>query len=438
MKVVIVGTGYVGLVSGVCFAEIGHEVMCVDVVEEKINKLRQGISPIYEPGIEEFLKRNIDIGTIGFTTKLSECAPGADVIFMALPTPPQEDGSADLKYVKSVANQLGPMLSGYTVIVNKSTVPVGTAEEVSEKIAQSTKAEFDVVSNPEFLREGHALSDFMAPDRVVIGANNEKAFEIMRRLYQPIEKDTQIIEMDVRSAELTKYAANAFLALKITYANEIANLCEKLGADMDAVKQGIGSDSRIGSKFINPGIGYGGSCFPKDTWALTKIAESVNCRVKTIDTTIEVNDEQKKVLVEKLVRHFNGDINGLTIGVWGLAFKPDTDDVREAPAGVVIKELLRLGATVVAYDPEANDTFRSVIAESESFKIVESAKGASKDVDALLICTEWPEFSTVDVNKIVGGMKQKVIIDGRNIFHAVDIPVGTYYESIGRTAVNGK
>lgn len=438
MKVVIVGTGYVGLVSGVCFAEIGHHVTCVDIDKKKIDLLNKGKAPIYEPGIEEYLARNIKRGTITFTARLEECAGAADVIFLALPTPPSDDGTADLRYIKIVAEQVSPMLRGYTVIVNKSTVPVGTAEVVEEIIHRNVVSDFDVVSNPEFLREGHALSDFMAPDRIVIGSNSKIALNTMRDLYRPIESDTRIIEMDVRSAELTKYAANAFLALKITYANEIANLCEMLGADMDLVKMGMGTDNRIGLKFLNPGIGYGGSCFPKDTLALTKIAESVGSRVKTIDITIEVNAAQKNVLVDKLQRYFDGNIKGLTIGVWGLAFKPDTDDVREAPSVVVVKELLRQGSKVVAYDPEAKHTFRTVIAESENFMIVGSAMDACKGVDALLVCTEWHEFSAVDLNEIVDKMNRRVIIDGRNIFLREDIPKGVYYESVGRKIVNRK
>lgn len=435
MKVAVVGTGYVGLVSGLCFAEMGHTVTCIDSDSRKIATLRKGNTPIYEPGIEDLLKKHIQTSNIAFTNSLKDGVSSAKVIFLALPTPPNEDGSADLRYVLGVAAEIGALINDYVVIVNKSTVPVGTAKKVRHVIQQNTKSSFDVVSNPEFLREGHAIRDFMEPDRIVIGADNETSHKIIRELYLPLAHSTEIIEMDVESAELTKYAANAFLALKITYANEIANLCEKLGADIDLVKKGIGTDSRIGSKFLNPGIGYGGSCFPKDTTALLKIAEEVGGTVKTIETAVQVNQSQKNRVVEKLITKFDGSVRGRKIAVWGLAFKPDTDDVREAPAEIVISELIKMGARIVAYDPEARDTFSRLIKQSNSFKIVDSAAKALENADALVICTEWPEFASIEHSEFKK-MKHQIVIDGRNIFELKSIPKGMYYESIGRKVVH--
>lgn len=437
MKIAVVGTGYVGLVTGTCFAETGNHVTCVDIDEKKVTKLKNKQITIYEPGLEVLFERNIRQGRLNFTTDLQEGIEGAEIIFLALPTPPGEDGSADLKYVLKVANDLGPILKSYTVVVDKSTVPVGTADKVTAAIAQNAKVEFDVVSNPEFLREGVAVDDFMKPDRVVIGAASEKAKKVMEKLYAPfVRQGNPIIFMDVKSAELTKYAANSFLATKITFMNEIANMCELLGADVDAVRKGVGTDSRIGKRFLFAGIGYGGSCFPKDVQALAKSASDVKYDFKILKSVMDVNKIQKEKLIDPLKAYFGGDLKGKTIAVWGLAFKPYTDDIREAPALENITNLLSLGATVRAYDPEAVENVKGIFGDKIHYGTdeYETLQGA----DALMIMTEWPVFRTPEFDKINAALKNKVIFDGRNLY---DLPVmeelGYTYYSIGRKTING-
>jgi len=435
MKISVVGTGYVGLVTGTCFAETGNTVFCVDNNEEKVRKMQNGQITIYEPGLDILFERNISQGRLRFTTSLAEGIEGAKIIFLALPTPPGADGSADLKFVLQVAEELGPLLKDYTVIVDKSTVPVGTAEKVREKIAMGANVPFDVVSNPEFLREGVAVEDFMKPDRVVIGTSSERSKEVMEKLYAPfVRQGNPVIFMDERSAELTKYAANAFLATKITFMNEIANLCEKVGANVDDVRKGIGSDSRIGKRFLFAGIGYGGSCFPKDVQALAKTSEENNYDFKMLNAVMEVNEDQKTKLLPKLNAYFNGRLEGKKIALWGLAFKPNTDDIREAPSLYNINALLDLGATVVAYDPEAQENVKQIMGSKITFAHdqYEAVDGA----DALMIMTEWPVFRTPDFELLSKKMKNKAIFDGRNLFETDDMrEIGFHYESIGRTPV---
>jgi len=436
MKIAVVGTGYVGLVTGTCFAETGNHVTCVDIDEEKVAKLQSGVVTIYEPGLEVLFEKNIRQGRLDFTTQLKEGIEDAEVIFLALPTPPGEDGSADLQYVLKVADDLGPMLKKYTVIVDKSTVPVGTAEKVTATIARKANVEFDVVSNPEFLREGVAVEDFMKPERVVIGYSNEKSKSIMDRLYAPfVRQGNPIIYMDVRSAELTKYAANSFLATKITFMNEIANLCERLGANVDNVRKGIGTDSGIGKRFLFAGIGYGGSCFPKDVQALAKSSVEADYEFKILNAVMGVNETQKKKLIEPLKSYFNGDIEGKTIAIWGLAFKPYTDDIREAPALENIAALLSLGAKVQAFDPEAMDNVKEIYGDKISF--AENEYEALKDADALMIMTEWPVFRTPDMKAVGTLLKNKVIFDGRNLYeNDFIVEHGFSYHSIGRMPVD--
>lgn len=437
MKIAVIGTGYVGLVTGTCFAETGNAVTCVDIDVEKVNGLRNGKLPIYEPGLDVLFDRNVKQNRLKFTTSLEEGVKGAAIIFLALPTPPSEDGSADLKYVLGVASQLGPLLEDYTVIVDKSTVPVGTAEKVDARIRPSAKVPFDVVSNPEFLREGVAIEDFMKPDRVVIGTTSERAKKVMEQLYGPfVRQGNPIIVMDERSAELTKYAANSFLATKITFMNEVANLCEKLGADVDSVRKGIGTDSRIGNRFLFPGIGYGGSCFPKDVQALAKSASEVGYEFKILNAMMQVNEEQKTRLMPTIKKHFNGSLSGKTIAFWGLSFKPQTDDIREAPAIVNIKELLKLGVNINAHDPEAmNNTKRMFNGE---LKYCDSPYDAATGADAVFIATEWSEFRTPDFEKLSGLLKSKVIFDGRNLYNLATMKdLGYSYYSIGRSAIHG-
>lgn len=435
MNITVVGTGYVGLVTGTCFAETGNNVVCVDIDEKKVQKMINGQIPIYEPGLDILFERNIKQGRLSFTTNLKEGIKNAEIIFLALPTPPGEDGSADLRYVLNVAEELGAILDKYTVIVDKSTVPVGTAEKVRDRIAIKAQVEFDVVSNPEFLREGVAVDDFMKPDRVVVGTSSDRAKKIMERLYQPfVRQGNPIIFMDERSAEMTKYAANAFLATKITFMNEIANLCEKVGANVDAIRRGIGTDSRIGKRFLFAGIGYGGSCFPKDVQALAKTANENNYDFKILEAVMDINDKQKTILLPRIKAYFNNSLQGKKIALWGLAFKPNTDDIREAPALYLIEGLLKEGAEVVAYDPEAIENVREQLDGKIQFgnDPYDTIKGA----DALVIVTEWPVFRTPDFNKLEANMKNKLIFDGRNLFEPEQLAeIGFHYESIGRPTV---
>lgn len=441
MNIAVVGTGYVGLVTGTCLAETGNNVVCVDINEEKIRKMQSGIVPIYEPHLDVLFERNIKQGRLTFTTNLAEAIEKAKIIFLALPTPPGEDGSADLSYILGVAKDLGGLIKDYKVIVDKSTVPVGTAERVSEAITKHLPADknasdlFDVVSNPEFLREGFAVDDFMKPDRVVIGASADRARKIMEELYRPyVRQGNPIIFMDERSAELTKYAANAFLATKITFMNEIANLCEKLGADVDAIRIGIGSDARIGKRFLFPGIGYGGSCFPKDVQALAKSASEVDYDFKILDAVMDINDRQKTIIIPKIKKYFKNNLKGKKIALWGLAFKPDTDDIREAPALYIIEELLKEGVTITAYDPEAMNNVRNLIGDKIAYALDEY--DALRDADALLIATEWSVFRTPDFEKMASLLKNKVVFDGRNLYGIQQMKeLGYSYYSIGRGSI---
>jgi UDPglucose 6-dehydrogenase len=436
MKIAVVGTGYVGLVTGTCFAETGNQVTCVDIDERKVKLLKSGKVTIYEPGLDVLFERNVKQERLKFTTSLQEGIKDAKVIFLALPTPPAEDGSADLKYVLGVAENLGHLLEDYAIIVDKSTVPVGTAEKVQAKIALNAKVPFDVVSNPEFLREGVAIEDFMKPDRVVIGSSSERALKVMDELYAPfVRQGNPIIHMDERSAELTKYAANAFLATKITFMNEVANLCEKLGADVDAVRKGIGTDSRIGNRFLFPGIGYGGSCFPKDVQALAKSAAEAGYDFKILNAMMKVSDEQKTRLIPTIKKHFNGSLKGKTIAFWGLSFKPQTDDIREAPAIVNIKALLSEGVNINAHDPEAMINVKSIF--NGELKYCDSPYDATNGADALFIATEWQQFRTPDFDKLGGTLKSKVIFDGRNLYNTSTMKeLGYTYYSIGRGSVH--
>ena len=435
MNIAVVGTGYVGLVTGTCLAETGNTVICVDINEDKVNKMKNGEVPIYEPHLDVIFHRNIKAGRLKFTTNLEEAIEKASIIFLALPTPPGEDGSADLSYILGVSADLGKLLKEYKVIVDKSTVPVGTAEKVHEAIAKHYSGEFDVVSNPEFLREGFAVDDFLKPDRVVVGTRSVKARQLMEELYKPyVRSGNPILFMDERSAELTKYAANAFLATKITFMNEIANLCEKLGADVDMIRIGIGSDDRIGKRFLFPGIGYGGSCFPKDVQALSKSAGDVDYNFKILDAVMDVNEKQKTIIVPKINQYFNNDLKGKHFAVWGLAFKPDTDDIREAPALYIIDELLKAGATVATHDPEGMTNVKKQIGDVINY--CEDPYDALQNADALIICTEWSLFRTPDFDKVSACLKNKVIFDGRNLYSIDQMKkLGYYYSSIGREIV---
>lgn len=436
MNIAVVGTGYVGLVTGTCFAEMGNHVVCVDIDVKKVESMRNGVIPIYEPHLDVLFERNIKQGRLSFTTVLNDAIADAQVIFLALPTPPGEDGSADLSYVLGVADQLGKIIKDYKIIVNKSTVPVGTAEKVTSSVAKNAKVGFDVVSNPEFLREGFAVDDFMKPDRVVIGTQSDKAKKIMSDLYAPfLRQGNPIYFMDERSAEITKYAANAFLAAKITFMNEIANLCERVGANVDAVRIGIGSDNRIGKRFLFAGIGYGGSCFPKDVQALAKTANEYKYDFKMLTSVMDVNENQKLVLVDKVKKYYNGNLKGKNFALWGLAFKPDTDDIREAPALYIIDELLKEGASVSAFDPEAMANVKKMTGDKISF--AEDQYKALQDADALLIATEWSLFRTPEFDKMASLLKKKVIFDGRNLYDLQRMKeLGYYYSSIGREVVN--
>lgn len=433
-KIAVVGSGYVGLVSGTCFAETGNNVICVDIDEKKVEKMKNGEVPIYEPHLDVIFERNIKQGRLTFTTDLKAAVEASEIIFLALPTPPGGDGSADLSYVLGVADELGKIMTSYKVIVDKSTVPVGTAEKVDAAIKKHATVEFDVVSNPEFLREGFAVDDFLKPDRVVIGTSSQRAQTIMKELYKPfVRQGNPIIFMDEKSAELTKYAANSFLATKITFMNEIANFCEKVGANVDDVRIGMGSDTRIGKRFLFPGIGFGGSCFPKDVQALVKSGNDFDYRFQIIDAVLDVNNNQKLKLIEKVKNHY-GDLSGKNFGLWGLAFKPDTDDIREAPALYMIDALLSAGATITAYDPEAMENVKSVYGDKIQF--VENAYDAIHQKDALLIATEWGAFRNPDFDKIKESLVEPKIFDGRNLFDLEEMEgKGFYYESIGRRTV---
>jgi len=437
MKIAVVGTGYVGLVTGTCFAETGNTVTCIDIDAGKVDKLKSGKITIYEPGLELLFERNLKQGRLFFTTNLSEGIKDAKIIFLALPTPPGEDGSADLKYILGVASELGPLLNQYTVIVDKSTVPVGTADKVRERIAANCSVEFDVVSNPEFLREGVAVEDFMKPERVVIGTKSEKAKKIMEALYAPfVRQGNPLVFMDERSAELTKYAANSFLATKISFMNEIANLCELLGADVDSVRKGIGTDSRIGKRFLFPGIGYGGSCFPKDVQALSKSSADVHYNFRILEAVMEVNADQKTKLIPRIMDYFRGDLKGKVFALWGLSFKPHTDDIREAPALYNIEALLKAGAIVKAHDPESMENVKRLLGDKIQF--CSSPYEAANQADAIFIATEWPEFRTPDFERLSSILKNKVIFDGRNLYDLSHMKeLGYTYFSIGRETIYG-
>lgn len=434
MKIAVVGTGYVGLVTGTCFAESGNDVTCVDIDESKVERMRDGHVPIYEPGLEELFRRNTREGRLSFTTNLSEAVQAAEIVFLALPTPPNEDGSADLSYILAVAKELGPLLKQYTIVINKSTVPVGTAEKVHDAIAQTATAEYDVVSNPEFLREGRAIQDFMKPDRVVIGTKSDIARKILKKLYEPfIQQDNELYFMDERSSEMTKYAANAFLATKISFMNEMANLAELVGANIDDIRLGIGSDQRIGNKFLFPGIGYGGSCFPKDVSALEKTAKDSGYDFKILSAVTKVNNNQKQVMHKRITAHFGKDLTGKVLAIWGLAFKPDTDDIREAPSLYLINDLTSAGAKVIAYDPEAADNTRQKFRDNSSVSIVDNQYDALKDADALVILTEWKIFREPDFTKVKSQLKAPLIFDGRNLYDLEEMKSeGFTYKSIGR------
>ncbi len=437
MQIAIIGTGYVGLVTGTCFAETGNQVMCIDIDEQKVARLRQGESPIYEPGLDMLLQRNIREKRLQFTTDLRTGIANAQVIFLALPTPPGKDGAADLQFVLNVAAQLSEIVTEYVVIVNKSTVPVGTSERVHTVLAQKLDtALFDVVSNPEFLREGVAVDDFLKPDRVVIGTSSDVARKLMEELYMPfLRQGNPIYFMDERSAEMTKYAANAYLAMRVSFMNEMSNLCERAGANVDHVRIGIGSDSRIGKRFLFPGVGYGGSCFPKDVKALAQTARELDYDFSLVNTVMKVNENQKLILGDKIRNYFGLDLAGLTIAVWGLSFKPDTDDIREAPSLELINDLLKCGASVRAFDPEAMPNTKSILGDSVYF--AKDQYDALDTADALAIVTEWSEFRNPDFTRIEQKLKQPAIFDGRNVYTLEKMnSLGFYYESMGRKTVH--
>ncbi|MCW5519959.1 UDP-glucose/GDP-mannose dehydrogenase family protein [Aureitalea sp. L0-47] len=432
MKIAVIGTGYVGLVTGTCLAETGNEVICVDIDEAKVEKMRAGVVPIYEPHLDVLFERNIKAGRLRFTTSLDEGLEHGNIIFLALPTPEDEDGSADLSYVLNVSEEIGKKIRSYKVIVDKSTVPVGTADKVREVISENTDIEFDVVSNPEFLREGFAVDDFLKPERIIIGSSSEKASKLMEKLYKPfVRSGNPIITMDEKSAELTKYAANSFLAMKITFMNEIANYCEKVGADVDKVRVGIGTDSRIGKRFLFPGIGYGGSCFPKDVKALIHAGDKADYDFQILDAVVRLNQLQKKILIPKIQKHFHNDLGGKNIAIWGLAFKPETDDIREAPSITVMNELLAMGANLTVFDPEAMPNIEKKF--GDRLKYAEGMYEALKNADALVICTEWSIFRSPSFSKMKTLMKDNVVFDGRNIYSVDDMEnEGFKYVSIGR------
>ncbi|MFN8352009.1 MAG: UDP-glucose/GDP-mannose dehydrogenase family protein [Flavobacteriales bacterium] len=436
MNIAVVGTGYVGLVTGTCFAETGNHVVCVDINKEKVDMMKAGKVPIYEPHLDVLFERNIRQGRLSFTTDLAEALEKAQIVFLALPTPPGEDGSADLSYVLKAAGDIGKLMKHYMVLVDKSTVPVGTAEKVAAEVRKYAKVEFDVVSNPEFLREGFAVDDFLKPDRVVVGTESERARKLMEELYKPfVRQGNPIIFMDERSAELTKYAANAFLAAKITFMNEIANFCEAVGADVDKVRIGMGSDTRIGKRFLFPGIGYGGSCFPKDVQALARSGKEAGYDFQIIESVMKVNEEQKTALMPKIRKHYGGSLKGRHFAMWGLAFKPDTDDIREAPALYMIDALLKEGATVAAFDPEGMKNVQKM--KGDVIRYAQDEYDALKDADALIICTEWAEFRNPDLERVKGTLKKPVVFDGRNLYELENMKEkGFTYVSIGRNIVN--
>lgn len=441
MKISVVGTGYVGLVTGTCFAEAGNDVTCIDINQAKITQLKRGDIPIYEPGLEDLFRRTMKEKRLHFTTDLREGITGSAVIFLALPTPPKPDGSADLSSILGVAKGLGPLLKRYTVIVNKSTVPVGTADQVREQVAVGATVDFDVVSNPEFLREGRAVEDFQYPDRLVIGTSSDQAWQVMRRLYKPfVSADVQrLIRMDERSAEMTKYAANALLATRISFINSIANLCEAAEADIDKVRQGIGMDARIGPSFLFPGPGYGGSCFPKDVQALAHMGRKLGMELPVLEAVHTINEQQKHRLTEKIKVYYKDAIDGKTFALWGLAFKPKTDDVREAPALNVIQSLTAAGAKVVAYDPEAMDNVRKLLGGTVGLSFARDEYEGLAGADALVIVTDWDEFKTPDFKRIKDLLKAPVIFDGRNLYELEQMAEQAfYYESIGRSIVSGQ
>jgi UDPglucose 6-dehydrogenase len=435
MKLAVIGTGYVGLVTGTCFAETGNDVVCVDVNEEKVKQLRNGLIPIYEPELENIFERNTKQGKLTFTTSLTEGIAGAKIIFLALPTPPGEDGSADLSYVLDVADKISSLLKEYTVIVNKSTVPVGTADKVREIIAKKAKVEFDVVSNPEFLREGVAVEDFMKPERVIVGTGSEKAKKVMEELYEPfVRQGNPILFMDERSAEVSKYAANAFLATKISFMNEMANLCELVGADVDNIRKGIGTDSRIGKRFLFAGVGYGGSCFPKDVKALHHTSRENKYDFRILKAVMEVNSLQQQKFIDSILKKFNNNLAGKTVAVWGLAFKPNTDDIRDAPACYILNKLIESGAKVRAYDPEAMNNMKKVFGDKVYFAT--DQYDALAGADFLAILTEWNTFRSPDFDKISSLLKSKTIFDGRNLYSIENMKEhGYYYYSVGREKV---
>jgi UDPglucose 6-dehydrogenase len=437
MQIAVVGTGYVGLVTGACFAETGNHVICVDIDANKVDRLKKGEVPIYEPGLDIIFERNTKQGRLLFTTNLKEAIKDAAIIFLALPTPPGADGSADLSYILKVAKDLSEIIVDYKVIVDKSTVPVGTAEKVSAILEQKlSKDLYDVVSNPEFLREGVAVDDFLKPDRVVIGTGSARAQKLMRQLYEPfVRQGNPIFFMDVRSAEMTKYAANAYLATRISFMNEISNLCEILGADVDMVRKGMGSDSRIGKRFLFPGVGYGGSCFPKDVQALAKTANDNNYPFHILSSVMQVNDNQRIILANKIINRFNGNLKGLNIAVWGLAFKPNTDDIREAPALFIIEKLLAAGATVKAFDPEAMPNVQKTLGDRIIY--VNEPYEALIEADALAIVTEWSQFRAPGFKIMKQLMRQPHIFDGRNLYDLDQMTEeGFYYESMGRSVIS--
>jgi UDPglucose 6-dehydrogenase len=435
MNIAVIGTGYVGLVTGTCFSETGNQVVCVDIDEKKVAKMRNGEVPIYEPHLDVLFERNIKQGRLSFTTEIEKAVKDAEIIFLALPTPPGEDGSADLSYILGVADTLGKIIKDYKVIIDKSTVPVGTAEKVTKAIAKNSTVDFAVVSNPEFLREGYAVDDFLKPDRVVIGTKDKKAREILKRLYKPyVRQGNPILFMDEKSAELTKYAANSFLATKITFMNEVANFCEKVGADVDMVRIGIGSDQRIGKRFLFPGIGYGGSCFPKDVQALAKSGVEYGYNFGILDAVMAINEKQKTIITPKILDYFKGDLKGRKIALWGLAFKPDTDDIREAPALYIIDKLLEAGAEITAFDPEAMTNVKELLGDKINFAL--SRDEAVIGADALVIATEWQIFRTPDFKKLKQSMSNHVIFDGRNLYDLEEMKdLEFYYYSVGRQLV---
>ena len=438
MNIAVIGSGYVGLVTGTCFADTGNHVICVDNNEEKVKSLKNGKLTIYEPDLDVIFERNVKQQRLKFTTNLADAVAKCQLIFLALPTPPNEDGSADITHVVNVARQIGKLLTEYRVIINKSTVPVGTAEKVKDAIAENYKGEYDVVSNPEFLREGLAVEDFMKPDRVVVGTRSERAKALMERLYEPfVRQGNPVFFMDERSAELTKYAANSYLAMRISFMNEMANLCEKLGANVDEVRKGMSSDSRIGKRFLFPGIGYGGSCFPKDVLALSQMGKPYNYSYKIIDAVLEVNAFQRKIFLEKVYNYFGKQLKGKSIAIWGLAFKPNTDDIREAPSIYVIEDLLKQGCTVSVFDPEAMENTKRLF--GDKIKFAENEYDVLKDADALLIITEWGIFRTPDFDRMSQLMRHKIIFDGRNLYNLQMMQnLGFYYNSVGRETIEEK